>query len=536
MKRLLSVFLIFALLFTLTACAGEEISTPPVEENKTQTTPPVDPVPEDPTEETPEKAPAEENILPTASALQLERGKHHRQLYHQAADKTLCEVTWESLQLSAESAERYPKLAAELRRENNRTFEEHVLRMDDLSELAYEGLDELGSDFNGYTVTTRCYIHRADEKVLSIRVYEDEYMGGAHPNYGVRTLNFDTATGAALELSDIIADLDRLVYTLADKLESKYPFIETDGLTEQLQAYNPGDYTWTLDGRGITFWFSPYEIAPYAAGLMSVTITFAEWPSFFFMPEYTAEADYVTELVLYEEKEVDFDPKADGIDQICVVAYADVTGILDPYLVVNGEDEYPLSDCHAYTIRPSLVCEGGQYFLFVEGVAESDVATLYVYRLEAGVPILTDTVEGGAVSLWGKGPDKEKLWFDRMLTDPTCIELESTVQLLGTWSGRKTYTFDPDAGVYRAAGEVYEITAEDPIHTALEIEVTVDGKTEKLPADTALWLVRTDGETYAELETEEGRLCRIDFIHEDHRPLIGGIPEWECFSDLRYAG
>ena len=77
-----------------------------------------------------------------------------------------------------------------------------------------------------------------------------------------------------------------------------------------------------------------------------------------------------------------------------------------------------------------------------------------------------------------------------------------------------------------------------PIVSAIDLEVIMlpEKKTEVLPAGTNFYYLRTDGESYAELELEDGRECRIEIVQRDWEPCINGIPEWDCFLDLMYAG
>lgn len=527
-KRLISMLMILSLLLGLTACGGEEVPTPPAEEEtKAEVTTPADPAPDEPEKEVPEEP------VPAAPVLQLQRGDHYRMVQDEVTQDQLCEVRWESLLLSPESAEQYPDLADALQIHSDKSHAEHEKIAEELADLARETIPEVDV-FLGYTATTQHYIHRADEEILSVRIQADEYTGGAHPNYGTSALNYDPATGKEIELGDVIKDIDRIKVFIADKIKRKYPYESFDGLEEQLKGYYGRDFTWTLDHQGITFWFSPYEIAPYAAGAPSATLTFAEWPQIY-NEKYFSDADsWTVELPLHQEVEIAL--QEDERELYRLAGYEEDNGLLDLYLIVGEENEYPLGDIIAYDVQSYLACAGGQFFLLVEGVADSDYRTLYVYRLGEGEPELTDTVTGGYVGQMGRGGGHEQVWMKDVLTDPTHIELSSIVQLLGTWTGTKAYTFDPTAGTFAADSDAFIIADERPIHTSVEIEVTIGGKAEKLTAGTKLQMLRTDGESYAELRTADGRECRIDITRKDGQALIGGVPEWECFDDLLYAG
>ena len=72
----------------------------------------------------------------------------------------------------------------------------------------------------------------------------------------------------------------------------------------------------------------------------------------------------------------------------------------------------------------------------------------------------------------------------------------------------------------------------------LEVGILPDGTREELPAGTMLRMLRTDGETYMDLELEDGRECRLVLERnpDTWEWLINGISEWDCFEDLLYAG
>ena len=59
---------------------------------------------------------------------------------------------------------------------------------------------------------------------------------------------------------------------------------------------------------------------------------------------------------------------------------------------------------------------------------------------------------------------------------------------------------------------------------------------ETLPAGTEFSFLRTDNVSYVVMELADGRECRIDIVEIDWTPTINGVPEWECFENLMYAG
>ena len=111
-------------------------------------------------------------------------------------------------------------------------------------------------------------------------VYRLDYMvdyGGAHPNRYSRFLNYDIGNNRVLDFADIFkAGTDSTLLTAVHRaLQLKY-FAPDDSTL----AANSGIFTdqltvsrnVLLDDDGITFVYNPYDIAPWSAGTISVTI------------------------------------------------------------------------------------------------------------------------------------------------------------------------------------------------------------------------------------------------------------------------
>lgn len=140
----------------------------------------------------------------------------------------------------------------------------------------------------GYTVTlsyeSDSYIMRADNKYLSIARDVSTYDGGAHGMYYVGGYTYDMATGNELVLSDIVLDPKALKQPIIDGLNAKYEEDTFWGLEDTLESYfidAEAVLSWSLGYEGITFYFSPYELAAYAAGWFNVTVPFDKYPTLF---------------------------------------------------------------------------------------------------------------------------------------------------------------------------------------------------------------------------------------------------------------
>ena len=137
---------------------------------------------------------------------------------------------------------------------------------------------------------------RCDDAIFSFTRTDYSYTGGAHPNTYVTGMNYDPASGEELALSDVTADYDAVYeYVLNDLKEraeenedlayfddyehtvhtifygageGEKVVSEEDGF-EPDTAYMPN---WVSGEDGVYIIFNNYDIAPYAAGRITVNV------------------------------------------------------------------------------------------------------------------------------------------------------------------------------------------------------------------------------------------------------------------------
>lgn len=130
---------------------------------------------------------------------------------------------------------------------------------------------------------------RVDSSAISFFGLAWNFSGGVHPNRSLISYNFDAGTGDVLTLSDVL--------TNADVAEALYLKV-MDGLDRRSEELSPGQSVWNDDYQeivrehfhlehtssecwyftetGMHFYFSPYEIAPYAVGEVDIEIAYSE--------------------------------------------------------------------------------------------------------------------------------------------------------------------------------------------------------------------------------------------------------------------
>ncbi len=116
-------------------------------------------------------------------------------------------------------------------------------------------------------------------KIINIASGNSSFMGGAHPNSYLEYFNISRETGDTLSLGNIFSagfekKLNELVdaaFRKANNLKPGDNLQDKGGLFENKITFN---YNWLVNKDGsLTFYYNQYEIAPYAAGPIEVTLT-----------------------------------------------------------------------------------------------------------------------------------------------------------------------------------------------------------------------------------------------------------------------
>ncbi len=162
-----------------------------------------------------------------------------------------------------------------------------------------------------YFVKINYRAERIDRNLLSLSGEQIFYQGAVHPECSPVSLTYDLVTGNRLKLQDILSDdfspetLCELVLEAlspkAEELYGEYAAIITDRFS---QAWlDNGD--WYLSGQGLCFYFTPYEIAPFSAGIVTAEIPYEKLSGIlldgYFPPETVLTEGTVSAQVFNQE-------------------------------------------------------------------------------------------------------------------------------------------------------------------------------------------------------------------------------------------
>ena len=123
--------------------------------------------------------------------------------------------------------------------------------------IAYDSLDVITIEFNLYSFT-----------------------GGAHPNAEVTYKSYDAQSGEKLQLSDIVADVEKVTELAQQKFRQQKQLAADADLNEAGYTFDQNQFALNENfgvlEKGIIFYYNDYEIAPYALGPTEILLTYEE--------------------------------------------------------------------------------------------------------------------------------------------------------------------------------------------------------------------------------------------------------------------
>lgn len=489
---------------------------------------------------------------------------------------TMAQCDYFTLELDAETAKQYPALQRALVQMEKDETARAQKSIADLS-TEYQELTANLSDYEGHmSESVKPHVMRADSRIVSVLCNFEDYHGGAHGYYYSYGLNYDVASGRELKLSDVVSKKEKFIELVRDKFEEKYAN-DTYMLTnagEYLATLGDEEYAstpWIMDSESITLFFAPYVLGTYADGAQEVSIYFDEAPEFFDAKYLDTCADYVIPLLparSYEANagagkrvaiDVDFD-------------YNDEYGGYAREYVIGNTRIRP--EGYSYSSDSYIVVAGGKHYLYTFSSAENDYSMLEVVDVDTKSLDESRTENaglGGVDYTWDEGDSYDTSCLrGPAFTDPADISLSRRLEVLGTTNGYRSYHVGAD-GYPAANDEFYTILTSFAIRAKKDLKLDVvdaNGKktgTKTVPAGTYLFDMRTDGESFVDLQTIDASalgindesewkyfqipdrstdhidltkpIYRVHIDHSDGWPYhVNGVEEDSLFEGIMYAG
>lgn len=152
------------------------------------------------------------------------------------------------------------------------------------------GLSNISSATGSLDISYKSYL---SNRTVSLNFDVNSDTGGAHGNLNTITFNYDKTLDKILSLKDIFVAKSDYLFSLANlvkpllKIGLEKSQFQDDTWLEAgagAQENNYKQFVFTKDG--LTFFFDPYQVAPYSAGSQEITLPYQSLSSLL-RPEYS---------------------------------------------------------------------------------------------------------------------------------------------------------------------------------------------------------------------------------------------------------
>lgn len=447
----------------------------------------------------------------------------------------------------------YPELEAALKDSRNARKSKLVNAYEELIPMAEEFYPDFAEYFTEFKAKEDAMIRRADSNVLSVLYRGTRYEGGAHGYYYCFGENYDVQTGELLKLEDVVTDMKAFPALVKEQLYTYWDplsFYEHLDLNEYFKE-NLDSISWTLDYYGISIYFNPYDIAPYASGMQVVTVPFADYPAMFDETYMISPASYGIQLNLETPFYYDIDSDGELNEVIVCGSVTDDLLYVEHAIYVDGQcyeqssydnNDYMPDDAvliTAYEIfTPHLLhLDDGRNYLFIENLEDSDFRTNTVYELTDGTVKMVETIYS---SLHTKWIESEEYVARTALTDPYNFKLDTRTWVVGTQDGYQTYYIGDDGHSYGNEGYyTFEphstLTALKDFELSLVDEYGNVGDTITVKAGEEVAYYRTDASLFADFILPDGQIGRAELEWNDGACHINGTYVEELLDGIIFA-
>jgi len=469
-------------------------------------------------------------------------------------EETLASMTAPIVTLSEESAAAYPQLSNSLNNNVNTRKTKLFNHFEELIPMAEEFYPEFSEYFTEFEAEEKAMIHRADSNVFSVLYNGYSYEGGAHGYYYCFGENYDTKTGELLKLEDVITDTGAIPALVQEQLNRFWDpsSFYTDLDLNQYFKDNSDSITWCLDYHGITFYFNPYEIAPYASGIQIATITFADHPEIFTEKYVSVPKSYGVQLNM--ETPFYYDIDSDGnLDEVIVNSmFTDDMIHVEHNIYINSkcyvqsafenEDQMPddTNEILSYANdTPHFIhMEDGRNYLIIENLLDSDFRTNTMYDLTDGTVKLVETIYSSIhTEQWGS----DGYILKQAITDPYQIKLDTRTWVIGTADGTTTSYIDEEGYVYSydtyyTFDPVFSYTALKDFKANLVDEYGNVGDEIVVKTGEKVLYYRTDASLFADFILSDGQIVRVDLQWNGGSLSIDGTYVEDLLDGVVFAG
>ena len=477
------------------------------------------------------------------------------------------DMLYTKILLSDIEKEMYPALAGTVDLINTTNKEVTTSAFEEYRGYVMDGETNLGTFYKH----TKGDIVRADSTVLSIKYEESSYSGEPHPYTGISGASFESVSGKKLVISDVCNDCDSLGSMLAYRLEGKYGYWDGEEDFEALvktieEKVKDNTISFTIGYDGVTFYFVPYEIGPYALGNMTVTLSFYEgFPAetangprmvgLFKKIYRTVSESYMISYTLGDTVELpDLDETTENYDTLYIHGseYLEY-GMKGLVIEVNGkpvfeDNEFSFSQDEVYLYLAKV---NDQRFLIFNEYYDGEDPITWVFQFKDGTLVKNDYTSLTPAIMrdyYGENSWDFNIAYT-IIDNPLSLTLESRNDVVGTDFQTALYELTED-GNFRMLSKYYdfsprkEVILKKPFKAGMidpsilfssdsEISGEFDIEVELNPGD-KIYFEKTDGDRQVFFSTENGEWGTF-VMDEDSFGTINGEICTDIFEGVGFA-
>lgn len=140
------------------------------------------------------------------------------------------------------------------------------------SKAAEEFYENFGSqDFTGFSIEVTYDVTYNKNNLLCVKTHSYQFTGGAHGNYTDNAIIWDLSEGLEKTLEELARNSDHIMEQAEKAFRDKIN-ADPQGFLISADELKISDAKYYLTNDGVTFFYDPYVIAPYAAGTIEVNI------------------------------------------------------------------------------------------------------------------------------------------------------------------------------------------------------------------------------------------------------------------------
>ena len=448
--------------------------------------------------------------------------------------------------LSDEEAMKYPKLNETMEQVFKGRINSALDIYHQISEGAESDYKDIGEEyFSTNFCERRTQVMRADSSVVSLLHVDSDYYGGNHPNTVYHTCVIDSETGEIVGIEDIVKDMDMLEKYLIDELKDKFSNVAFYDLENDIHKYcstSTESLQFTVDHGFVTFYFSPYDIAPFAEGMQWINIGFDEVDGLLTDKYKDYPEDYAVTFLPFSSAYVNLSDKVRQLHFVTSKVNPDEDYSEIRYSVYYSGSSYEDDSSFYYEAEPVYIRRAGNDYLYVIKHGDNDYTSIDVLKLtENSIEKIAEEYLGIA-SQECNNHYYDDCWRNSILTDPNDFKTGSSIQSISTLYMTANSRVNED-GTIEQLGDYCDVDSQLKLTLLQDISFDeVDANsgekigTKNLKKGDCITIKRvySDEKTYC--TTEDNSAIMVEVVNRDGEKTVNGILLEELFDGLVFAG